>query len=173
MRPPKQKPKHKKPLKTEYTPEEFKELFVMQGGTKARKKQEEDVQLELCKWLQDNYPNCLFCSDIAGRDLSVVDRSVYDMRSKTANDETVKFPDLTIYDHAGTYIGLVLELKNAGVQLTKKDGTLRANDHVQKQYECLQRFSALGWAASFAVGLQAAKDLIISYFNGQKIEGNF
>lgn len=78
------------------------------------------------------------------------------------------FPDLLIKTASGDYRGLVLELKDKGVTVFKKDGTLRKDDHLRDQLDWIHWFRELGCIADFAIGFEDAKQKIDNYFNKGK-----
>ena len=170
-------PKTVKRSKSVYSPSEFKNEFVNKGGV-IKRKNENDVQLELCLWIDESFDLCLYCSDIAGRNLSKAQRDVYMMRSKSdkLNDKgersALSFPDLLIYNKAGIYNGLALEIKDDGLELMNSKGELKSQ-HLKDQLVCLKRFEAQGWAVSFGVGLEACKRLILDYLRGDWKGGEF
>ena len=80
------------------------------------------------------------------------------------------FPDLVIFEPShvlyGDYPLLAIELKAEGVELYKKDGTLRKNEHIAEQDAMLQKLRDKGYAAEFCVGFDAARRLLDCYLQG-------
>tara|TARA_Y100001963_G_scaffold159258_1_gene262140 strand:+ start:233 stop:613 length:381 start_codon:yes stop_codon:yes gene_type:complete len=117
---------------------------------------EYDLQLSVCKYLKLQYPNIIFRSDLAGIAMTK------GMARKYAKiQHSSGFPDLFIYYPSKGFNGLALELKNTNIY--KKDGTLKKNDHLQKQEKILNYLKRHKYCAAFAVGFDQAKKLIDSY----------
>lgn len=75
------------------------------------------------------------------------------------------FPDLVIYEPRRGFYGLFLELKRTGEKIHRRDGTIRADQHLQEQSEMLQALETRGYCARFAIGYTEAKTIIDWYFN--------
>lgn len=73
------------------------------------------------------------------------------------------FPDLAIYEPRDSFSGLFIELKADGVRILKKDGKTYANEHIEEQHKMLQKLLLKGYFAVFAVGFEAAKQVIDEY----------
>ena len=61
--------------------------------------------------------------------------------------------------------GLFIELK--AVEIYKKDGSLRANDHIREQADVLEALEKRGYVARFAVGFDQARSIIDAYMGGE------
>ena len=61
--------------------------------------------------------------------------------------------------------GLFIELKKDGVKIFKKDGSMRSNEHLERQYKTIQAYRKNGYKADFAIGFEEAKDILDYYFN--------
>jgi hypothetical protein len=118
------------------------------------------VQQRVCLYLRTHYPEVIFRSDFAsGLKLTIGQAKLHkSLQSSRA------WPDLVIYEPRGSYQGLCIELKREGVVLFKKDGTLRADEHVREQAAMLKALRDRGYYAYFAVGYDAAVRLIEDYF---------
>lgn len=79
------------------------------------------------------------------------------------------WPDLAILKPIGRYHGLFIEIKKEDVVVFKKDGTLRSNEHLQEQYECILQLRMEGYAAKFAIGTDDVIKTIENYFAGKEI----
>lgn len=118
------------------------------------------IQQRVCLYLRTHYPDAIFRSDFAsGLKLSIGQATLHkSLQSSRA------WPDLVIYEPRRGYQGLCIELKRDGVVIFKKDGTLRADEHLQEQAAMLTALQDRGYAARFAVGYDAAVRLI-EYFS--------
>lgn len=150
-------------------------VFYPKGATlnryvPKRKSPELNIQLRVCKYLRDHYPEVIFHSDYsAGLGLT---------KSQAETNAKLQFssglPDLYIFatgrknKHGIPYTGLVIELKADGVTVIvsrgQNKGMLTSDPHIRKQAGILQRLNGIGWYGNFAVGYQAAIDLIDWYF---------
>jgi hypothetical protein len=61
--------------------------------------------------------------------------------------------------------GIILELKKSGVTVFKKDGTLRKNEQLELELSYMQAKSAVGYIPFFAIGYDAAIEVINWYFD--------
>lgn len=127
------------------------------------KKDEEDVQLAVCKYLKTVYPHVIFFCDLSsGQHLPIhIATRFAKMRSSRA------LPDLFIpYPRKNSsaqfeYCGLFIELKKDGIRL--KNGALPDTKHMREQHEILRKLRELGYLAKFAVGSKEAIKLIDEY----------
>jgi hypothetical protein len=71
-----------------------------------------------------------------------------------------KLPDLWILEPRGSYHGLFIELK--AEPYLKKDGWFKT-PHIKEQAETIVRLMNKGYAATFAVGFDQAKEAIDVY----------
>lgn len=129
---------------------------------------EQMVHQQVVDYLKLRYPWALFRTDFAaGLKLPA---PVAIRHAKLQSGKS--WPDLHIAEPAhvlyGEYHGLFIELKGEGVQLYKKDGSLRANEHTEAQAEVLAKLRDRGYKAEFAVGFDQARELIDLYLTGGK-----
>lgn len=118
---------------------------------------EKRLHESVCDYLKYQYPNTVFTSDASGLKLTI-GQSV---QIKKLRSPERGIPDLIILEPKGGYHGMLLELK---VDTPfKKDGSLKKNDHLQEQAECLMRLTEKGYYAHFAIGFDDAKDQIDAY----------
>ena len=145
------------------------------GFKKKNKKKEENVQMKVCEYLKDEYPDVIFTCDLSsGMKLPIhIAAKNKEMRSSRA------LPDLTIYElskeyssptkgpnpvrYIKTYSGLVIEIKSEDTIIYKKDGTIRKNEHLEEQNEILRRLTEKGYKAVFGIGFEACKKIIDDY----------
>ena len=73
-------------------------------------------------------------------------------------------PDLFIPFSNGEYHGMFIELKADGVAVFKKDGTLRAGEHLKNQDDYHKMLRKQGYWAGFCCGLQQTLEEIDKYF---------
>ncbi|PPG91565.1 hypothetical protein C5C39_06955 [Rathayibacter sp. AY1F3] len=118
------------------------------------------VQQRVCLYLKTHYPDAIFRSDFAsGLKLSIGQATLHkSLQSSRA------WPDLVIYEPRRSYQGLCIELKREGVAVFKKDGSLRADEHLHEQSAMLAALRHRGYIADFAIGYDAAVRMIEDYF---------
>lgn len=151
-----------------FTPEEFGK-FKKSKGVK-RGKQEENIQLAVCAYIKENYPDVIFFCDMSsGMKMPIwLAARNKKMRSSKA------LPDLFIAKtkfkvevnfkgekHVVQRGGLFLELKREDVRL--KDGTISKSPHHKEQAEILARLNQQLFQAFFACGYDEAIKLIDEY----------
>ena len=137
-------------------------VFGQIGVSKEQElRKERDIQNEVCRYLQLAYPAVAYRTDKDGQ--YAKGGALWD---KARQKGKKGFPDVVIAKSNGKYGGLVLELKNDGVQVYKKDGTLRSDEHLADQKWWLDWFASLGCYSSFAIGFDEARKYIDDYFKG-------
>jgi hypothetical protein len=132
---------------------------------RPRRKQEESLQQQICRYLRLQYPNVIFRSDFA----SGLRLSMYQATKNKNLQSSRSFPDLQILYPSRGYHGLLLELKRPGttIYLTRgeRKGELTADPHIQEQALMITELLKLGYFARFAVGFDNCKKLIDWYLN--------
>lgn len=124
---------------------------------------EEETQLLVVNYL-NNYKSLRFIANY----LSGAKLPIYLARkAKRLGQASTGCPDLLVFHHNGKYCGLALELKKEGTVVFKKDGSLRSDEHLQRQFDYLQYLNGQGWYASFAIGANQAIEIIRNYINGK------
>lgn len=170
-----------------FTPEEFKKLKPVKGG--KRQKREEKLQLQVCNYLKNRYPDLIWFCDLASGlflppwiaamnkkmrssralpDLFIV-KSFWIEAHKVG--EVMKLKENGMRSH-----GLFIELKKEGIR--KKDGTIPPAwrkekigkvivkyDHHAEQAEILRRLEDLNYKAVFACGYTEAIKIIDEYLS--------
>lgn len=117
-----------------------------------------ELQKAVCNYLRLAYPSVLFDSDtIANVKLTAPQQA----RNKAIQKEGFKRPDMCIYYPNKDYAGLFIELKVESPY--KKDGTLKAGEHIRGQYLTMKHLSDLGYYCSFAWTLEQAIEIIDTY----------
>lgn len=127
---------------------------------------EEKLQLSVCQYLDLQYPNVIYTSDLSGIKLSKGSA----VKAKKMRCKKYKIPDLLILHPNETYKGLILELKNKASDVYNQNGTFKkANDnHVEKQYKTIVQLRSLGYESMFVFGLNNAIETIDNYMNNRK-----
>jgi hypothetical protein len=131
------------------------------------KKHEEELQLKVCKYLKETYPEVVFRSDYASGLHLTMNQASKHKRMQSSKS----WPDLFIYkpmQHPDKlYYGLALELKKEGTSVILKigenKGKLSSNEHIREQALMLKSLNSLGYYANFAVGFDSAKKIIDWY----------
>ena len=122
------------------------------------RKAEQRIQLAISDYIRIQYPQVAFTSEAGGGKKSM-HQAILSKRLRSGNG----LPDLIVMHPAGSYHGLMLELKAEGIKVRKKDGTLVSNPHIQQQAKVLQGLRDLGYFAEFACGFEEAKKFIDGY----------
>lgn len=129
---------------------------------------EEMVHQQVVDYIKLRYPWAIFRTDFASGLKLPAPVAIRHARLQSER----AFPDLTIYEPAhvlyGDYPLLAIEIKGECVELYKKDGTLRKNEHVEEQAVMLQKLRDRGYDAHFAIGFNQARELIDLYMTGGK-----
>jgi hypothetical protein len=148
----KKKPKFKKQKKT-FTVKEYSKRI-----TKKKRLTEDQEQAILCKWIKETYPNILYTVDLGGIRLTMGQRVIMKSRAKRGH------PDLMFQEwFLDKYCGLAIEFKRTGEKVSKLDGTLRKNAHLEEQLEYLTGLKERYYIAGFVIGIEAAKRVISAY----------
>ncbi len=137
--------------------------FGMLGKRRTTKK-ESRLQHEVVNFLLVKYPKVRFASSLTGENQS-------NQMTRFRNNQiqhSKGHPDLLIYKKSGPYCGLALELKREGESPFRKDGKIRAGEHLANQNKWLKYLRKQGWAAFFSTGLNESCDIIEWY-----LEKNF
>ena len=150
----------KQELQSLFTAEEYKANFKVN----KKGKKEEKIQLQVCDYLRNTYPDLIwFCDLASGLKLPIwIAAKNKQMRSSRG------LPDLFIakpmsdkfIDKVG-YNGLFIELKKDGIRL--KNGSLPTNEHHAEQEAILVKLRALGYRAEFSCGYEESVKLIDEY----------
>jgi hypothetical protein len=127
-------------------------------------KQQPEYYLQkcVCEFLRLQYPKVLYLSDtIASIKLTKPQQG----RNKAIQKAGFSCPDLLILQPNNTYKGLFIELK----VLTpfKKDGNLKASDHLINQWNTIQDLNKLGYFACFSWGLEMTINIINLYIKNE------
>ncbi len=115
----------------------------------------------MARYLATKYPKLIFRFDFAaGMYLSPY------MANKHRSQNPIKgYPDLFIALPRGGYSGLFIEIKSDKANPFKKDGTLKANEHTERQAEILATLNDIGYVAVFSTGIEQTIKIIEGYIN--------
>ena len=125
------------------------------------KNREENIQKAIARLCRLQYPAALFNSDLSGVRLSISQaRKAKEIRSGRG------FPDFVLYARRGEFGALFLELKAEGKNPYKKNGELKAGQHLKEQQEKIQQLRAAGYFAAFVTGFDNAAEAVRAYMDG-------
>lgn len=124
---------------------------------------EYDLQCQVVKYLELQYPYVLFYSDTIA---SVKLTKPQAVRNAKIQKKGFKMPDLIILHPNKFYFGLMIELKVSSPY--KKDGTLFKNEHLEGQEQTLRDLNHRGYYSCFAWTFEQVKSIIDSYLKDVK-----
>jgi hypothetical protein len=123
---------------------------------------EYELQKQICKWLQYQHRSVLFLSDtIAAVKLTIPQGA----RNKAIQKEGFKVPDLLILEPNDKYHGLFIELKIESPY--KKNGELKASEHLEGQLKCINQLKERGYYSCFSWSFEMTKEIIEKYLKNQ------
>lgn len=111
---------------------------------------EERMQIQVCNFLKRGYPHVIFTCDLSSGMKLTIGQAVKASKMRSGSG----LPDLMIFEARGKYFGLMLELKRQGTNVFKKDGTIKSDQHLQKQNAILERLREKGYKAEFVEGIE-------------------
>lgn len=120
-------------------------------------KQEERVHISVCQYLKWQYPDLLWVCDYAAGIKLNIGQAVKAQKLRSCRG----LPDIFILRPNKYYHGLFIELKT--VTPFKKDGSLKAGDHLAQQNKVHEALRKEGYYVAFAVGFDQAKAEIDYY----------
>ena len=124
---------------------------------------EKQIHIQVCRYLDLQYPKVIYTSDSSGVRVSIgMAKALKAIRCKG-----YKIPDLIIMHPNRLYHGLIIEIKKDLSQILKKSGHFKNDKHVQEQLKSLEELKRLGYAAIFGCGFDHCKSVIDEYFNKQ------
>jgi hypothetical protein len=128
------------------------------------KGKEDILQLAVVNYLKIKYPKVRFLANyLSGAKLPFYLAT----RAKKLGQAGKGTPDLFIFFNNGKYALLAIELKAEGKTPFKKDGMLKSDEHLQKQYDYISYLNNCGYYATFACGLDEAITVIDKYMNNE------
>jgi len=120
-------------------------------------KAENQLQLQISKYMQSQYPKTIFRFDLAaGTKMSMP----MAMRNKSMNPHK-GFPDFFLLKKNSNYGGLFIELKAKSIY--KKDGSLLKSEHLESQQRMHETLTNSGYYAVFGIGFEECKRIIDWY----------
>lgn len=129
---------------------------------KSHEFSETDELLQVCGFIELNYPNLKYFCDGAGLDLHKNQAiKFYRMRS----DRGVN--DLFILKPVKPYYGLLIEFKKTGEAILNADGKLKKNKHLEEQSAWLEYHENEGYYTCFSIGYEETCKLIKQYLEGK------
>lgn len=127
---------------------------------KLRSYPEFELQTQICKYLDLQYPDVLYSSDTIG---SIRLTGQQAGRNAKIQKKGFKMPDLTIHEPKQGYHAMYIELKVKTPY--KKDGELRKDEHLEAQAESMEQLRQKGYWADFRWTFEDAKGVIDWYLN--------
>jgi len=121
---------------------------------------EEAEQIAICDYLRLQYPIVIFNSDHSG---IRVGQGLANKVKRLHSENGI--PDLNIDEPRGGWFGLKIEMKATGVSVWRKNGMLKDNEHLRKQWKMLMRLDQKGYCTGFCSGFDAAKAVIDWYMS--------
>lgn len=131
------------------------------GHKKKRIYREYELQVQICKYLNLQYPKVIFESSFVS--IGIGDLSNHKKKMLAAiQKKDFRPPDLKIYASRHGYFALAMELKAKSPYL--KDGeTLTANKHIQEQWQSICLLREQNWYAGFFWDFNMARTVLDWY----------
>jgi len=127
-------------------------------------KHEQNLQLQVCRYLDLQYPNAIYLTDYAAG----MKLTRYQAGIRTSMQSCRGLPDLIVlspqFRDGKQYAGLCLELKRDGTRVYLKNGNMTADEHIREQAAVIKRLNDVGYFARFGIGFENCKKLIDWYF---------
>ena len=123
--------------------------------------QEAEIYKVIARYLSIKYPKLIFRFDFAAG----MYLSPYMANKHRAQNPIKGYPDLFIALPKGGFAGLFIEIKTEKANPFKKDGSLKSNEHTERQAEVLKALNEVGYAALFSSGVDETIKVIESYIN--------
>lgn len=135
-----------------------------------KNKKEASLHLAICVYMKTQYPKIIFISELSGQNTNKMQSALNKkLRSSRA------FPDIVIYEPRSAYYGLFIEVKKESPfrkdgelkkQIIKNKKTGEVYDHLQEQFNMLEKLRFKGYQAEFVWNFEQAKELIDKYLKG-------
>lgn len=146
-----------------FSAKEFKAHVKSDKKLRAKpKKHEENIQMQLCRYVKMKYPEVIFECDLASGTKLTIGQAVKNKAMRSHRG----MPDFRIFEKSKGLNGLFLELKKDGTKLFKKNGEF-ADEHIKEQAEVINRLAKQGYYAAFAVGLNSAISHVETFLHKQ------
>lgn len=124
---------------------------------------EENLQTQVCTYLDWKYKDIVYTSDLSGIKLSIGSA----VKAKKQRCKRYKIPDLLILQGNNKYFGLILELKTDKSKVFGKKGQVLKNKHVEEQIKTLYKLNSVGYFATFVFSFEMAQKTIDDYFSNK------
>lgn len=135
-----------------FSTKEFKAHVKSDKKIRAKpKKHEENIQMQLCRYVKMKHPDVIFECDLASGTKLTIGQAV---KAKAMRSHR-GMPDFRIFENSNGFNGLFLELKKDGTKLFKKNGEF-VDEHIREQADIINRLTKQGYYAFFAIGLNTA-----------------
>jgi len=125
---------------------------------RKRKASEESLQTAVSSYIKLQFPDVMFTAESSGIRLTI-GQAVKAKKQRSQRG----LPDMIILEPRGKYHGLCLELKKEGSSPFKKDGTLKAGQHLLEQSHAIRELKKRGYFACFCSGFYQSKEMIDAY----------
>lgn len=124
----------------------------------AKAQPEFELQANICEWLRLQHPRILFLSDVRASLKLTIPQQV---RSRRIQADDFACPDLIIFRPNEYWHAALFELKAECP--FKKDGELKTNAHLERQWRDILRLRERGFWADMIWDFDQAKDAINEY----------
>lgn len=125
---------------------------------------EYQLQKAICQYLDLQFPDVLYLSDtVASVKLTIPQAA----RNKAIQKQGFKCPDLLILEPRNGWHGLFIELKTKSP--FKKNGELLKNEHLEGQWETIEKLNRKGYKACFSWSFDQTKEIIDGYMKEESI----
>jgi len=124
---------------------------------------ESDIYEAISNYMMIKYPDVVYRFDFAAG----MKMSMYQAKQHKYMNPWSGYPDLFICYPNGKFCGLFIEIKKKGVAVFKKNGTLKSDEHLQRQNDMLISLHRCGYRATFGIGLDQCIEIIDTYMSGQ------
>jgi len=120
---------------------------------------EQQLHKQICDYLKWHPDKPMFNTDMSGIRLPMgLAKKAAALRSERG------FPDIVVHEARFVFHGLFLEVKKESPY--KKDGTLKAGQHLKEQEEVIKKLLDRGYLAVFVWDFEETKQLIDKYLAG-------
>lgn len=126
-------------------------------------KPEQDLQIKICDYIREEYPEVIFLSEASG---IRVTPGLANLLKRLKCER--KLPDMFIAYPNEKFHGFFIELKIEGTTIFKKNGELVADPHIRAQFNTLVDLHKLGYAATFGIGYNHTIKKIDGYLSKMK-----
>ena len=117
----------------------------------------------VCNWLDFHYPDIVFFS--SGDGLKLHPKTAIEF-SKLKSDRGI--PDIFISEPNNRFHGLYVEMKNINISIYQKRNPEKfTSETIEQQNITMERLEKKGYFCCFALGSDAAIDVIEKYLNNE------